>query len=120
MKAFYATAFQTELQLLTALAMAIGIYTTSLVDIHSKAQNEFRLFHYPAISASELRAGSATRVAKHRDFGTITMLSQDSTDGLQVEDQGYLAPFHDVSTSSQNEIIFHIGHSLQRLTDDTF
>lgn len=120
MESFYATAFQLEMQLLAALAMALGVPATSLINIHSKAQNEFRLLHYPAIHASELRDGSATRIAEHTDFGTITMLFQDSTGGLQVEDQENLGTFHDVSSASQNEIILNIGDSLQRLTNDTF
>jgi len=120
MKAFYATAFQTELQLLTALATAIGIAATSLVDIHFKAQNEFPLFHYPAIPASELRDGFAAWITEHTDFGTIAMLFHDSTDGLQVEDREYLGPFHNVSTPSLSEVIRGIGNSLQGLTNDAF
>lgn len=120
MESFYDTAFQLELQLLSALAMALGIPATCLINIHLKAQNEFRLLHYPAIHASELRDGSATRIAEHTDFGTITMLFQDSTGGLQVENQEHLGTFHDVTSASQNEIILNIGDSLQRLTNDTF
>lgn len=120
MESFYSTAFRLEMQLLAALAMALGIPPTILINMHSKAQNEFRLLHYPAVHASELRDGSATRIAEHTDFGTITMLFQDSTGGLQVEDQENLGTFHDVSSASQNEIILNIGDSLQRLTNDTF
>lgn len=120
MESFYDTAFQLELRLLAALAMALNIPVTSLTNIHMKAQNEFRLLHYPAIHASELRDGSATRIAEHTDFGTITMLFQDSTGGLQVEDQEQPGMFHDVSSDSQSEIILNIGDSLQRLTNDTF
>lgn len=120
MESFYSTAFRLEMQLLAALAMALGISPTTLINMHSKAQNEFRLLHYPAVHASELRDGSATRIAEHTDFGTITMLFQDSTGGLQVEDQENLGTFHDVSSASQNEIILNIGDSLQRLTNDTF
>lgn len=120
MESFYAAAFQTELQLLAALEMALELPATSLINIHLTAQNEFRLLHYPAIPTSELRDGSATRIAEHTDFGTITMLFQDSTGGLQVENQEQLGCFHDVSTESQNEIILNIGDSLQRLTNDTF
>jgi len=120
MESFYATCFQTELQLLEALEVALDMPATSLTDIHLTAQNEFRLLHYPAIPTSELRDGTATRIAEHTDFGSITMLFQDSTGGLQVENQEQLGCFHDVSTESQNEIILNIGDSLQRLTNDTF
>jgi len=120
MESFHASAFQTELQLLAALEIALGLPASSLTNIHLTARNEFRLLHYPAIPTSELRDGSATRIAEHTDFGSITLLFQDSTGGLQVENQEQLGCFHDVSTESQNEIILNIGDSLQRLTNDTF
>lgn len=119
MEAFYDTAFKTELNILSALATALGISNDHLKALHSKAENEFRLLHYPAINASELRDGSATRIAEHTDFGTITMLFQDSTGGLQVEDQENLGTFHNVISESRYEIILNVGDSLQRLTNDT-
>jgi isopenicillin N synthase-like dioxygenase len=48
------------------------------------------------------------------------MLFQDSTGGLQVEDQKNLGTFHDVVSGGKSEIILNIGDSLQRLTNDTF
>jgi isopenicillin N synthase-like dioxygenase len=83
MEAFYEKAFKTEMQLLSALAIALEISEDHLKSLHNRAENEFRLLHYPAVPASELADGSATRIAEHTDFGTITMLFQDSVGGLQ-------------------------------------
>ncbi|RJE26166.1 2OG-FeII oxygenase superfamily [Aspergillus sclerotialis] len=88
--------------------------------MHSRAENEFRLLHYPATPVSELATGTATRIAEHTDFGTITMLFQDSTGGLQVEDHSQIGSFRDVESSAPTDIILNIGDSLQRLTNDTF
>ena len=119
MELFYAKAFETELKILSALAVALDVPAAHLRSLHSRAENEFRLLHYPAINAAELRDGSATRIAEHTDFGTITMLFQDSVGGLQVEDQENLGTFHDVVSGSKYEIILNVGDSLQRLTNDT-
>lgn len=120
METFYDQAFETELQLIAALAIGLGVSDSSLTSLHSLAENEFRILHYPAVPASTLKDGTATRIAEHTDFGTITMLFQDSIGGLQVEDQTQLGTFHDVESSAPTDIILNIGDSLQRLTNDTF
>ncbi len=120
MESFYEKAFKTEMQLLSALAIALGISEDHLKALHNRAENEFRLLHYPAIPASELADGSATRIAEHTDFGTITMLFQDSVGGLQVEDQTQPGVFRSVESTKSTDIILNIGDSLQRLTNDTF
>ncbi|KAJ5989255.1 hypothetical protein N7481_004465 [Penicillium waksmanii] len=120
MEGFYESAFKVELEILAALAMALGISQDEMKMLHGKGENEFRLLHYPAIPASELTDGTATRIADHTDFGTITMLFQDSVGGLQVEDQQNLGTFRGVESADKAEIILNIGDSLQRLTNDTF
>lgn len=120
MEDFYDSCFKVELEILAALAHALGISDKDLQLLHNKAENEFRLLHYPAIPASELADGTATRIAEHTDFGTITMLFQDSVGGLQVENQQSLGNFDGVECSDKTEIILNIGDSLQRLTNDTF
>jgi isopenicillin N synthase-like dioxygenase len=120
MEGFYTSCFKVELEILDALAQALGVSAPDLRALHSKAENEFRLLHYPAIPASELADGTATRIAEHTDFGTITMLFQDSTGGLQVEDQQNPGTFRGVESGGKSEIILNIGDSLQRLTNDTF
>lgn len=122
MESFYEKAFKTELEILSALAIALGVPEDHLRSLHNRAENEFRILHYPAIPASELSDGKATRIAEHTDFGTITMLFQDSIGGLQVEDQTKPGAgiFHDVESSAPTDIILNIGDSLQRLTNDTF
>lgn len=120
MEEFYNTCFKLELEILAALANALDISETQLQALHNKAENEFRLLHYPAIPTSALADGTATRIAEHTDFGTITLLFQDSVGGLQVEDQQQLGTFHGIESTDMTEIILNIGDSLQRLTNDTF
>lgn len=122
MEDFYTRCFELEQTILTALARALHIPEKTLLSLHDSAGNEFRLLHYPAIPSSVLKDGTSTRIAEHTDFGTITMLFQDSTGGLQVEDQTMLGSgvFRGVESGARTEIILNIGDSLQRLTNDTF
>ncbi|KAM0814273.1 putative Fe2OG dioxygenase domain-containing protein [Seiridium cardinale] len=120
MEAFYNEAFKTEMELLSAIAIALGVSEEHLRSLHNKAENEFRLLHYPEVPASALADGTSTRIAEHTDFGTLTLLFQDSTGGLQVENQDQHGTFHDVVSSAATDIIINIGDSLQRLTNDTF
>ncbi|KAJ5137535.1 uncharacterized protein N7443_010172 [Penicillium atrosanguineum] len=120
MEGFYEECFKLELEILAALAEALDVPSEQMKTLHSRAENEFRLLHYPPINASELADGTATRIAEHTDFGTITMLFQDSVGGLQVEDQQQLGTFRNIESADKTEIILNIGDSLQRLTNDTF
>lgn len=120
MEGFYSKAFDMEMQLLSALAIALGVPEADMRSLHNRAENEFRILHYPAIDASKLADGTSTRIAEHTDFGTITMLFQDSVGGLQVEDQTQLGVFRPIESSNPTECIVNIGDSLQRLSNDTF
>ncbi|CAI6100644.1 unnamed protein product [Clonostachys chloroleuca] len=110
---------ETQRHILSALAIALGIDQSHLHFIHDRVENEFRLLHYPAIPASELRDGTATRCAEHTDFGTITLIFQDAVSGLQVEDPAEPGTFRDVGSSNLSDLILIVGDSLQRLTNDT-
>ncbi|KAJ5650358.1 leucoanthocyanidin dioxygenase [Penicillium longicatenatum] len=120
MEEFYETCFKLELEILAALAKALGVDEKQMVSLHNKAENEFRILHYPEVPASELADGTATRIAEHTDFGSITMLFQDSVGGLQVEDQQNPGVFRGIESADKTEIILNIGDSMQRLTNDTF
>ncbi|KAJ5953353.1 leucoanthocyanidin dioxygenase [Penicillium verhagenii] len=116
MEDFYETCFKLELEILAALAKALGFDEQQMVTLHNKAENEFRILHYPEVPASELADGTATRIAEHTDFGSITMLSKI----LLVEDQQNPGVFRGIESADQTEIILNIGDSMQRLTNDTF
>ncbi|CAH0057969.1 unnamed protein product [Clonostachys solani] len=116
---FYHKLRETQDHVLAALAIALGIEESHLKSLHDRAENEFRLLHYPAIPASELRDGTATRCAAHTDFGTITLHFQDSVGGLQVEDPTEPGTFRDAESSNLADLILIAGDSLQRLTNDT-
>ena len=96
--------------------------------------SEMRLNYYPPIvrrippqisikltrvkDIREIKSGLKTRISPHTDFGTITLLFQDSVGGLEVEDQASPGTYLPVPSNSPSEILVNIGDSLQRITND--
>ena len=123
MESFFSSCYNLELSLLSALALSLDIAPNKLTSIHSRGENEFRLLHYPATLAATFAPGSGTtRFPAHTDFGTLTLLFQDSSGGLEVEDQVRTGQgiFHAVTNppGMEIELILQVGDSLQRLTND--
>ena len=123
MESFFSSCYTLELSLLSALALSLDIAPNKLTSIHSRCENEFRLLHYPATLAATLAPGSGTtRFPAHTDFGTLTLLFQDSSGGLEVEDQVHTGQgiFHAVANppGMEVELILQVGDALQRLTND--
>jgi isopenicillin N synthase-like dioxygenase len=55
-----------------------------------------------------LTNGGANRISEHTDFGTVTLLFQDSVGGLEVEDQSRHGSFIPVKNDHQAEMIVNI------------
>lgn len=71
--------------LLESLELGLKLPESLLGSLCCRNETELRLTHYPAVELSTLRNGSRTRVSEHTDFGTLTMLFQDSIGGLEVK-----------------------------------
>ena len=55
---------------------------------HTANASTLRLLHYPPISNNEGVLPGQLRCGEHVDYGSITLLFQDSCGGLQVRAQG--------------------------------
>ena len=68
--------------LVQAMALSMGAPEDFFVDKHAPHASTVRFFHYPAVEhqpgAGQLRAGS------HTDYGTVTLVFQDSVEGLEA------------------------------------
>jgi isopenicillin N synthase-like dioxygenase len=120
MENFFDRCYDVEVQILHALAVALSLPEDRLDQLHSQKENDLRFNHYPSIDISRLRDGGTNRISEHTDFGSITMLFQDSVGGLEIEDQNEMGMFRPVECVSGDgaEMIVNIGDSLQRLTND--
>ncbi|KKK25311.1 hypothetical protein AOCH_003303 [Aspergillus ochraceoroseus] len=123
METFYDRCHELHLQLLAAIASSMSLPDQFFVDRCSQNSSELRLNHYPAAKCSDLRDGAVMRISSHTDFGTITLLFQDSTGGLEIEDQhcpgAYIPVVPPASLDrSPAEMIVNVGDCLQRWTND--
>lgn len=101
--------------LLRAITAGLGLPEEELISKHQSNTSELRLLHYPAIPCRSMVSGK--RIGEHSDFGTLTLLLQDSVGGLQVEDQRELGSFIPVESEDVHEVIINVGDCLQRWTN---
>ena len=98
---------EAEERLLKAVAVGLGLSETHFNDKLTDRVNEFRLTHYPAVRRKDisLDSGNRTRTAEHTDFGTITLLFQDSVGGLEVESHNQRGVFHPITAPAPTMVI---------------
>lgn len=111
---FYQDAMQVAFQLLQAFAIALELPETFFVDRHG--QNFFlRLLHYPPLNMPI--ADQQIRAGEHTDYGSVTLLLQDSAGGLEIcTPQGDWLPVPVVPGA----VLVNIGDAMQRWTNDVF
>lgn len=100
--------------LLRAFAIDFQMPESYFVDRHGQ-NNILRLLHYPPVSGSVLRG--QMRVGSHTDFGTLTLLFQDASAGLEVLSAGgrwLTAP------SIHGTVLVNIGDLMQQWTNCDF
>jgi isopenicillin N synthase-like dioxygenase len=112
MEYYYAARNLAE-DVMRAIALALGLNEGYFDDIlGAKAFATLRLIHYPPTPET----GSKERgVGAHRDFGCITLLLQDSTGGLQVQDEKTGA-WLDVQPV-QSAYVVNLGNAMMRWTN---
>ena len=119
---FYDLCQQTHVNILRALERGFrghGI-DVDLVERCKDNVSELRLNYYPPINVQELKTGKISRISSHTDFGTVTLLFQDSVGGLEVEDQAVLGSGEHIPVEphGKTEMLINVGDSLQRLTNN--
>ncbi|KAI1174210.1 hypothetical protein F4777DRAFT_599679 [Nemania sp. FL0916] len=105
------------LTLLVALEISLGLKPGSLKERSIPNAADLRLTHYPEISIKDMRTGHTSRIAPHSDWGIITLLFQDSTGGLEVEDRRNPGTFFPVEPDDTTEMIVNAGDTLMRWTN---
>lgn len=119
MESFYLSCHTVHFDILRALAVGLDFDPNFLSNLCQDNKSELRLNHYPACEASQIRKG-AMRISEHTDFGTLTLLFQDSVGGLEIEDQKQVGSYFPVPCLDRFEMIVNIGDCLQRWTNNQF
>lgn len=120
MEHFYDTCHHVHLKILDSLAIGLGLEKTFLRDLCAVNTSELRLNHYPACETGAITRGEAKRISEHTDFGTLTLLFQDSVGGLEVEAQDEPGCYFPVAAEDRYEMIINVGDCLQRWTNNKY
>lgn len=125
---FWLRCKELHVQVMRCIALGMG-YNIDYFDTYTeKGDNTLRLLHYPSVPKSAFdhaeRAGAhcdvsmllkTTMVTNDKQFGTITLLFQDNTGGLQVRSpSGVFVP----ATPIPDTIVVNAGDLLARWSND--
>ncbi|GAA6005967.1 hypothetical protein JCM11491_004075 [Sporobolomyces phaffii] len=80
MNRFHLACHDLHLRIMSLLAIALDLSPDYFAPSISTRSHCLRLLHYPPTNRSE----GDTRIGSHTDFGTVTLLWQDETGGLEV------------------------------------
>jgi len=100
--------------ILRALALALELPSEDeLSSTHDKSLFQPRLLHYPPVSAKFLVQDSKSRILAHSDFGTLTLLFQDSVGGLETEDPQHKGTFRS-APPVPDAVLVNVGDLMER------
>jgi isopenicillin N synthase-like dioxygenase len=101
-------------QILHAMAISLSLPSSNeLSKTHARSLFQLRLLHYPPIALPLLLEAKKSRISAHSDFGTLTLLFQDSAGGLEVEDPSSPGKFRPAPPIPET-VLVNIGDLMER------
>ncbi|KAL1394231.1 thymine dioxygenase [Phyllosticta capitalensis] len=85
----------------------------ALSNAHAASAFQLRLLHYPSIPTRLLRSQAAARIGAHSDFGSLTLLFQDSVGGLEIESPHGTGTFR-AAPPVDGAVLVNVGDLLER------
>ncbi|KAJ7597288.1 hypothetical protein C8J56DRAFT_919687 [Mycena floridula] len=113
---FYATCHELHTHVMRSIALGLDLGEEFFDDKVNQQSHNLRLLSYAAIKRSLLNGEGQARAGAHSDYGTITLLFQDSVGGLEVQNpQGNFV----AATPIPGTIVINVGDLLSRWSNDT-
>ncbi|KAI4860357.1 putative gibberellin 20-oxidase [Hypoxylon rubiginosum] len=97
---------------LAAIELGLGLSEGTLTGCMESRVDELRIQRYPPLSTEKLKTGKIKRCHPHTDFGFITLLFQDATGGLEIEDRANGGWLPVVPTGAPTEVGVYISDTL--------
>lgn len=117
MLAFHDQCKALHMEVMRAIAVGMGIDEAYFDAFTDAGDNTLRLLHYPEVRKDVFTVNPGqVRAGAHSDYGSITLLFQDSRGGLQV--QGPTGAFVD-ATPIPDTCVVNAGDLLARWSNDT-
>jgi isopenicillin N synthase-like dioxygenase len=116
LRAYYDELAELVARLMALMAVGLGLeadHFAAFIDRHTSA---LRALHYPALAGRHIEPGQL-RAGAHSDYGTLTLLRQDTVGGLQVCDVA--GTWHDVACIPGAYVV-NVGDALERWTNDAW
>ncbi|OBZ76412.1 hypothetical protein A0H81_03931 [Grifola frondosa] len=114
---FFQTCHDLHTLVMRAIALGLGLDEKFFDDKINEQYHNLRLLSYPPIRTSLLRQDGQARAGAHSDYGTLTLLFQDSVGGLEV-----LNPHtkqYQAAMPIPGTIVVNAGDLLSRWSNDT-
>ncbi|MDB9373585.1 isopenicillin N synthase family dioxygenase [Nodularia sphaerocarpa] len=112
---FFTTCRHTSFNILQGLAIALKLPESYFTNFHTERNFNTSINHYPPLQ--EPLSPGETRFAEHTDYGSITLIFQDQTAGLEVytnAGEWIAAPY------LPGKVLVILADLMQRWTNDKF
>ncbi|PPQ77401.1 hypothetical protein CVT25_010983 [Psilocybe cyanescens] len=113
---FYETCHELHVHVMRSIALGLGLKEHFFDDKIDEKCHNLRLLSYPAIKSSLLKGKGQARAGAHSDYGTLTLLFQDSVGGLEVQNP-HTGEFI-AATPVAGTIVVNVGDLLARWSND--
>ncbi|EJF62419.1 Clavaminate synthase-like protein [Dichomitus squalens LYAD-421 SS1] len=116
MLGFFQTCHELHVSVMRAIAVGLRLDEAFFDDKINEQYHNLRLLSYPPIKTQLLHGEGQARAGAHSDYGTLTLLFQDSVGGLEVQNPhtGQFQP----ATPIPGTIVINAGDLLARWSND--
>ncbi|TFK43673.1 hypothetical protein BDQ12DRAFT_675365 [Crucibulum laeve] len=113
---FYQICHDLHVHIMRSIALGLQLEETFFDDKINDQCHNLRLLSYPPIKRSLLESEGQARAGAHSDYGTLTLLFQDSVGGLEVQNP-HTGDFV-AATPIPGTIVINVGDLMARWSND--